>query len=320
MRFEVVYHLLSPYRNARIRIKVATDEETPIPSTISVFPAANWYEREAFDLYGILFSGHPDLRRILTDYGFSGHPMRKDFPLTGHVEVRYDDQAKRVVYEPVKLMQEFRILRLPVALGGDRIRASGRREGVESELIRHGRDGRPQLHDQLRAAAPGGAWRSPPRARAGRRGRQAGRPAYRAPAPRHREAHRVQDLSPGDTVFRPARLRRADEPRTRLRAGDRAPSRHQGAAPGPADPCALLRDRTASFAPPQRHYPGDGRRRADAAAVGLRRAREADGVLRARLRLAHACGVLPARRRAPGPAADARRRHCRVLRNASARP
>ena len=108
MRFEVVYHLLSPYRNARIRIKVATDEETPIPSTISVFPAANWYEREAFDLYGILFSGHPDLRRILTDYGFSGHPMRKDFPLTGHVEVRYDDQAKRVVYEPVKLMQEFR--------------------------------------------------------------------------------------------------------------------------------------------------------------------------------------------------------------------
>jgi len=107
-RFEVVYHLLSPYRNARIRVKVETDEETPVPSVIEVFPAANWYEREAFDLYGILFSGHPDLRRILTDYGFSGHPLRKDFPLTGHVEVRYDDEAKRVVYEPVRLMQEFR--------------------------------------------------------------------------------------------------------------------------------------------------------------------------------------------------------------------
>jgi NADH-quinone oxidoreductase subunit C len=107
-RFDVVYHLLSPYRNLRIRVKVATDEETPVPSVISVFPAANWYERETFDLYGVLFSDHPDLRRILTDYGFSGHPMRKDFPLTGNVEVRYDDQAKRVVYEPVKLMQEFR--------------------------------------------------------------------------------------------------------------------------------------------------------------------------------------------------------------------
>ena len=107
-RFDVVYHLLSPHRNQRIRVKVATDEDTPVPSVISVFPAANWYERETFDLYGVLFSGHPDLRRILTDYGFAGHPMRKDFPLTGHVEVRYDDQAKRVVYEPVKLMQEFR--------------------------------------------------------------------------------------------------------------------------------------------------------------------------------------------------------------------
>jgi NADH-quinone oxidoreductase subunit C len=107
-RFDVVYHLLSPYRNRRIRVKVQTDEETPVPSAIDVFPAANWYEREVFDLYGVLFSGHPDLRRILTDYGFSGHPLRKDFPLTGHVEVRYDDEAKRVVYEPVKLVQEFR--------------------------------------------------------------------------------------------------------------------------------------------------------------------------------------------------------------------
>ena len=107
-RFDVVYHLLSPYKNHRIRVKIDADEENPVPSVIDVFPAADWFEREVFDLYGVLFSGHPDLRRILTDYGFSGHPLRKDFPLTGHVEVRYDDQAKRVVYEPVKLVQEFR--------------------------------------------------------------------------------------------------------------------------------------------------------------------------------------------------------------------
>ncbi len=107
-RFDVVYHLLSPYKNHRVRVKLQVDEETPVPSAIPVFPAANWYERETFDLYGILFSGHPDLRRILTDYGFSGHPLRKDFPVTGHVEVRYDDEAKRVVYEPVKLIQEMR--------------------------------------------------------------------------------------------------------------------------------------------------------------------------------------------------------------------
>ncbi len=107
-RFDVVYHLLSPYQNLRVRVKVQTDEDTPVPSAVEVFPAANWFEREAFDLYGILFSGHPDLRRILTDYGFAGHPLRKDFPMTGHVEVRYDDEKKKVVYEPVKLVQEFR--------------------------------------------------------------------------------------------------------------------------------------------------------------------------------------------------------------------
>ena len=107
-RFEVVYHLLSPRHNQRIRVKVDADETTPVPSVIPVFPAANWFEREAYDLYGILFSGHPDLRRILTDYGFEGHPLRKDFPLTGFVEVRYDDVEKRVKYEPVKLNQEFR--------------------------------------------------------------------------------------------------------------------------------------------------------------------------------------------------------------------
>ena len=107
-RFDVVYHLLSPRQNQRIRVKLQTDEEKPVPSITGIFPGAEWYEREAYDLYGILFSGHPDLRRILTDYGFEGHPLRKDFPLTGFVEVRYDDEAKRVVYEPVDLKQEFR--------------------------------------------------------------------------------------------------------------------------------------------------------------------------------------------------------------------
>jgi len=107
-RFEVVYHLMSPRKNLRIRLKTRTDEETMVPSATAVYPGADWFEREAYDLYGILFSGHPELRRILTDYGFEGHPLRKDFPLTGYVEVRYDDLAKRVVYEPVELKQEFR--------------------------------------------------------------------------------------------------------------------------------------------------------------------------------------------------------------------
>lgn len=108
LRFEVVYHFLSPTLNTRIRIKLPAGEASRVPSIIGVFPGADWFEREAFDLYGILFTGHPDMRRILTDYGFDGHPLRKDFPLTGFVEVRYDDQEKRVLYEPVKLTQEFR--------------------------------------------------------------------------------------------------------------------------------------------------------------------------------------------------------------------
>jgi NADH-quinone oxidoreductase subunit C len=107
-RFDVVYHLLSPKQNARIRIKLEVAEGEPVPSIIDVFPGANWFEREAYDLYGVPFTGHPDMRRLLTDYGFEGHPLRKDFPLTGFVEVRYDDEQKRVVYEPVKLTQEFR--------------------------------------------------------------------------------------------------------------------------------------------------------------------------------------------------------------------
>ncbi|MFY7959926.1 MAG: NADH-quinone oxidoreductase subunit C [Elsteraceae bacterium] len=107
-RFDVVYHLLSPRFNKRVRVKVTTDENHPVPSATPIFSSAGWFEREAWDLFGILFSDHPDLRRILTDYGFEGHPLRKDFPLTGYVEVRYDDEQKRVVYEPVKLTQDFR--------------------------------------------------------------------------------------------------------------------------------------------------------------------------------------------------------------------
>ncbi|NOX81997.1 MAG: NADH-quinone oxidoreductase subunit C [Alphaproteobacteria bacterium] len=107
-RFDVVFHLLSMHNNTRIRVKARVGEGDTIPSITRVFPCADWFEREAFDMYGIVFSGHPDMRRILTDYGFEGYPLRKDFPLTGHVEVRYDDEKKRVVYEPVKLVQEYR--------------------------------------------------------------------------------------------------------------------------------------------------------------------------------------------------------------------
>ncbi len=107
-RFEVVYNLLSLKHNLRLRLKVLTDDEKAVPSVTSIWPSANWFEREVWDMYGVFFSDHPDLRRILTDYGFEGHPQRKDFPLTGYVEVRYDDEQRRVIYEPVKLRQDFR--------------------------------------------------------------------------------------------------------------------------------------------------------------------------------------------------------------------
>jgi NADH-quinone oxidoreductase subunit C len=137
-RFDVVYHLLSPWLNQRIRVKVKTDAETPVPSAVALFPGAEWYEREAYDLYGILFEGHPDLRRLLTDYGFQGHPLRKDFPLTGFVELRYDDELKRVVYEPVKLMQDYRSFDflspwegMDTAIPGDEKAGEARRKDAE---------------------------------------------------------------------------------------------------------------------------------------------------------------------------------------------
>jgi NADH-quinone oxidoreductase subunit C len=107
-RFDVVYHLLSLTRNQRLRVKIAVGEDEIVPSSVAVYPASNWFERETFDMYGVSFDNHPDMRRILTDYGFSGYPLRKDFPLTGFVELRYDDELKRVVYQPVQLVQEFR--------------------------------------------------------------------------------------------------------------------------------------------------------------------------------------------------------------------
>jgi len=107
-RYNVVYHFLSMYRNQRVRLRAAIREEEMVPSIVSIHPSANWFEREVFDMFGILFSGHPDLRRILTDYGFKGHPLRKDFPTTGYTEVRYDEERKSVVYEPVSLVQEYR--------------------------------------------------------------------------------------------------------------------------------------------------------------------------------------------------------------------
>jgi len=136
-RFEVVYNLLSMTLNNRIRVKVATDETTPVPSVSSVFSSANWWEREAWDLFGIYFSGHPDLRRIMTDYGFEGHPLRKDFPLTGYVEVRYDENKKRIVYEPVSLPQEFRNFDFMSPWEGTQIQLPGD-EKAEEEAKKNG--------------------------------------------------------------------------------------------------------------------------------------------------------------------------------------
>jgi len=139
LRFDVVYHLQSMTKNQRIRVKLQAGEETQVPSITGLFDVADWYEREAFDMYGILFSGHPDLRRLLTDYGFEGYPLRKDFPLSGHVEVRYDDDAKKVVQEPVSLVQEFRDFDFESPWEG--ARASGLLPGDEKATAIEGQEG-----------------------------------------------------------------------------------------------------------------------------------------------------------------------------------
>ena len=251
LRFEVVYNLLSLSRNPRIRVVAEVADGGSVPSVVGLWPCATWFEREAWDMYGIVFEGQTDLRRLLTDYGFEGHPLRKDFPLTGYVEVRYDEERKQVVYEPVKLMQDFRnfdflspwegmttlpgdekvhqnrIEEAPKRMSGVTTLAATSPIGPVADSLGpsparrpprgppHDRGGQP--HHQFRPAAPGGAWRAAPDP--GDEGRDGGarRPAYRPAAPRHREADRVQDLSPGDALHGSPGLRLADVHGAQLR-------------------------------------------------------------------------------------------------------
>ena len=313
-RFDVVYHLLSPKLNRRIRVKVATDEETPVASATAVYPGADWYEREIYDFFGVLFVGHPDLRRILTDYGFDGHPLRKDFPMTGFVEVRYDDQEKRVRYEPVRLTQEFREFDFLSPWEGPPLPGD---EKASVNAMKTRCDGLPVAVTAFRASS--------------RKLRLMTDQNLRNFSinfgPQHPAAHGVLRLVlelDGEVVERVdphiGLLHRGTEKLMEARTYlqnvpylDRldyvAPMNQEHAYAlaverllgvsiprrAPAHPRALLRDRPPAVASAQRHDSGDGRRRADPAALGFRGAREADGVLRARQRLAHACGLFPAR-------------------------
>ena len=288
-RFDVVYHLLSPTKNLRIRVKIEAGEDTRVPSIIEVFPGADWFERETYDLYGVLFTGHPDMRRLLTDYGFEGHPLRKDFPLTGFVEVRYDDEQKRVVYDKVRLAQEFRNFDFLspwegagyVPLPGDEKAKGGivMAENLRNFTINFGPQ-HPAAHGVLRLVLELDGEiveRVDPHIGLLHRGTEKliEHKTYLQAIPYFDRLDYVAPMNQehafclaAEKLLRPA-----------------------GAAARAADPRALLRDRAAAVAHPQRHHAGDGRRRADPAAVGLRGAREADGVLRARLGLAHARGV-----------------------------
>ena len=293
-RFAVVVHLLSLTHNWRLRVRTfAPDDDFPVvDSLIDVWPGLNWFEREAFDLFGIVFDGHPDLRRILTDYGFVGHPFRKDFPLSGHVEMRYDPEQKRVIYQPVTIEPR-------EVDAADHPRGKVRRPWQEA-LSRDGRN--PQLHAELRAAAPGGARRAAPRARARRRGHRARRPAHRPPAPRHREARRAQDLHPVAAVHGPARLRVDDVQRARVLPGDRAAARHRGAAARAVHPRDVRRDHAHPEPPAVARRARARRRRDDDVPLLLPRARGPVRLLRGGVRRAHARGVLPPGRRLPRPA------------------
>ncbi len=316
----MVYHFLSMYQNHRIRLKVAVREDEMVPSIIGVHPAANWFEREVFDMFGILFSGHPDLRRILTDYGFRGHPLRKDFPTTGYTEVRYDEEQKRVVYEPVKPGAGIPAVRLHVALGRGRVHPAGRREEEEGAQMMDG-DIRRNTYDD------------------GSRDLETGEQKIRNFninfGPQHPAAHGVLRLVlelDGEIVERCdphiGLLHRGTEKlmesRTYLqnlpyfdRLDYVAPMNQEHAwclaiekltgteVPRRAQLIRVLYSEIGRDPEPpaERHHAGDGRGRADAAALGLRGAREADDLLRAGLRRAAPRRLFPPRRRAPGPAA-----------------
>ena len=311
--------------NQRIRVKAEVREDELVPSIVGEFPSADWYEREVFDMYGILFSGHPDLRRILTDYGFRGHPLRKDFPTTGYVELRYDEEQKRVVYEPVKLTQEYRLFDFMSPW-----------EGAEYILPGDEKKGAVSMDGDGDDLLPG---------------EQKIRNFNINFGPQHPAAHGVLRLVlelDGEIVERCdphiGLLHRGTEKlmesRTYLqnlpyldRLDYVAPMNQEHAwclaiekltetpvpRRGSADPGALFRDRADPEPPAQRHHAGDGRRRADPAALGVRGAREADGLLRAGQRGAAAFGLLPAGRRASGPAAGPDRRHRRPGRGRSRR-
>ena len=289
-----------------------------MPSAVGIFSCAGWWEREAWDLFGIYFADNPDLRRILTDYGFEGHPLRKDFPLTGYVELRYDEDQKARRLRAGPAAAGVPQLRFPVALGGmdkilpgdekarpseRRTRGAGRAMSdprVRQEAAERARRAAAdqELHDEFRAAASGGARRDAARARDGRRGHRARRSAYRPAASRHRKADRIQDLPAGDPVFRPARLRIADVPGARLRARGREADGDHAAAAGAIHPGAVRRDHP-NPEPSSLHLRVRSRCRRDhAVPVGLRGARAADGVLRARLGRASARQLFPPRRRA----------------------
>ena len=328
-RFEVVYNLLSMKLNQRIRVKVETDEEQPVPSAIGLFSSAGWWEREAWDLFGIYFADHPDLRRILTDYGFEGHPLRKDFPLTGYVELRYDEEQKRVVYEPVRLKQEFRSFDfLSPWEGMDKILPGDEKAGRRTK--RATRQPESAAHERpIRRRTPAATTRleGPPQIKN----------FTMNFGPQHPAAHGVMRLvleMDGEVVERAdphiGLLHRGTEklieyktylqaipyfdrldyvsPMCQEHAFALAVEKLMGidaAAAGAIHPRAVRRDHPHPQPSAERLRVRARCRRAHAVPVGVRGARAADGVLRARLGRAAARQLFPPRRRASGPAGRA---------------
>jgi NADH-quinone oxidoreductase subunit C len=311
-RFDVVYHFLSMYRNHRIRVKVACARTRWCPRSSVCIPRPTGSSAKVFDMFGILFSGHPDLRRILTDYGFRGHPLRKDFPTTGYTEVRYDEAQKRVVYEPVKLVQEYRQFDFMSPWEGAQYDPTRREDYDGRHRRRDRRAAHPQLQHQLRPAAPCGAWR--------------------AALVLELDGEIVERCDPHIGLLHRG-TEKLMESRTYLqnlpyfdRLDYVAPMNQEhawclaiekltgtaGAAPCQPDPGALFRNRARAEPPSERDHAGDGRGRADPAALGLRGTREADGLLRTRLRARGCTRPISARWRASGPARPAARRYRRL--------